>query len=144
MSILIGVVSVVALGAAAFFVIPMIARGRQGYKEDREKAEKEFEKKAQEQADGREQNRRNLFTKEFAETLDDVLRNPERYCASTDYMNRHEKNPHLKSLVEMFRNYEQTLRTNRSQAERITELQKSIRELRAEIKEVHRKLEPYA
>lgn len=143
MSILISVVSVVALGASAYFVIPMIARGRQGYKEDREKAQIAFEKKQREEADRLEQNRRNTHQKETVEFLDMLLSNPERYCVTTDFRGGW-RYPHVKSLVDQFRHWEQVGRTNRSQEGQIRDLSKLVRELRAEISEVHNKLKPYA
>ncbi|WP_053269400.1 hypothetical protein [Pseudomonas chlororaphis] len=143
MSILIGVASIVVVGATAFYLIPMIARGRQGYNEDREKAQEALEKKQREEAAGREKNRRHVHQGETVEFLDMILANPERYCATTSFRGGW-KYPHVKSLVDQFRHWEQVGRTNRSQEKQISELSRTIRELRAEVKEVHRKLEPYA
>lgn len=136
-TILIAVSSVVAVGVAGYFLIPMIARGRQGYKEDREKAQKEAEKAAKAKAYAQEQDRQELFNKEFLTMFDEVLRHPERFTRTVSMHGNQSKYPYITSLIELFRNYEQTLRINRDQSERITSMQQTIREIRKEIKEVH-------
>lgn len=103
----------------------------------KEKRQAEAEKKEREERDGRERNRQNLFNKEFLEMLDAVLRDPGRYCNTLSF-GKSALYPQVASLVDQLRNWEQLARTNRSQEKQITDLIKSHRELRAEVKEVHR------
>lgn len=114
----------------------------------REKAAKEAqeaaEKKAREEAAGRERTRADNFRKEVLEDLEFLLRDPHRATGEYTTRNSGTRYPLLHNLVEQFRHWEQMGRTNRSQEKQIADLNKIVRELRAEIKEVHRKLEPYA
>jgi len=104
-----------------------------------EKRQAEAEKKEREERDGRERNRQNLFNKEFLEMFDAVLRDPQRYLTPSLHSHRSGwKYPAIKDLIDQTRHWEQLGRTNRSQENQINDLIKSHRELRAEVKEVHR------
>ena len=77
------------------------------------------------------------FSKDFMEMFDHVLRDPDRYTRTVDYRTN-SKYPHVTSLIDQFRNWEQIGRINRDQEKQISGLNKTVRELRAEVKEVHR------
>ena len=110
----------------------------------KEEAKEAAEKKVREVAYAREQERQQVFKREVVELLENLLQNPERYTSTTDYTRRHEKFPAVRSLVDQFRHWEQIQRTNKRLEESLSAQGKTIRELRAEIKEVHNKLQPYA
>lgn len=110
-----------------------------------EKREEDAKKKAREEQEGREKNRREVQRKEIFAELNDALNDPDRYLRRVDLHAYHHSSrynyPALADLALFLQNHKRMKEHNIDLESRLDAQGKKLREVQMQMKEIHKALQ---